>query len=187
MVDSITEPRQSRAASTETASQTSARLSLGPVAQPCRTPFQAPPALQSALSEVASDLTFGPGQRLFSANAPARGIYLVRSGAVRAYLASGEGREIVNRVLGPGALLGVPAAMCAKSYQFTGEAITEARIGFVAISTFNDFLRTRPDLCMQVVTMMSDELVELRQTRDHMVNCTHNDCSLHASCIRCSS
>lgn len=93
---------------------------LGPMAQPCRTSFQAPPVLQTALSEVASELTFGSGQRLFTANAPATGIYLVRSGAVRAYLTSGEGHEVVNRVLGPGALLGVPAAMCAKSYQFTG-------------------------------------------------------------------
>lgn len=160
---------------------------LGPMAQPCRTPFQAPPVLQTALSEVASELTFGSGQRLFTANAPATGIYLVRSGAVRAYLTSGEGHEVVNRVLGPGALLGVPAAMCAKSYQFTGEAVTETRVGFVAISTFNEFLRMRPDLCMQVVTMMSDELVELRQTRDHMVSCTHTDCSLHASCTHCSS
>ncbi|HYE23690.1 MAG TPA: cyclic nucleotide-binding domain-containing protein [Clostridia bacterium] len=160
---------------------------LGAVAQPCRTPFQAPPVLQAALSEVASELTFGSGQQLFTANAPARGIYLVRSGAVRAYLASGDGREVVNRVLGPGALLGVPAAMCAKSYQFTGEAVTETRVGFVAISTFNEFLRTRPDLCMQVVAMMSDELVELRHTRDHMVNCTHTDCSLHACCTCCGS
>jgi hypothetical protein len=33
-----------------------------------------------------------------------------------------------------------------------------------------------------VVGMMSDELIELRETRDHMKNCTNTSCSLHGSC-----
>jgi hypothetical protein len=38
---------------------------------------------------------------------------------------------------------------------------------------------------MEVVGMMSDELIELRETRDHMKKCTKTECSLHGSC-KCS-
>lgn len=106
---------------------------------------------------------------------------------MRAYLNTGDGREVVNRILGPGALLGVPAAMCSKQYAFSVESLDDSTlVGFVETSALNDFLRNRPDLCMQVVLMMSDELIELRQSRDHMKSCNHTECSLYESCRHCN-
>jgi CRP-like cAMP-binding protein len=110
------------------------------------------------------------------------GIYLLRRGTVRAYLATSAGREIVNRVLGSGAILGFPAAMCSRSFQFTVEALEATNLAFLETRALNEYLRARPDLCMQVVTMMSDELIELHQKRDHMKSCDNTECSLHASC-----
>lgn len=150
--------------------------------QPCRPAFLAPAELFSALDVIASELQAQAGDCVFRQGSLATGIYLLRRGMVRAYLPHKNGKDIVNTILGPGAILGFPAAMCSRSYQFSAEVLEGSHLGFVETVRLNEFLRTRPDLCMQVVTMMSDELIELRQKRDHMKNCNNTECSLHGSC-----
>ncbi len=150
--------------------------------QPCRPAFVAPAELFAALDAIASELQARVGDCVFREGALSTGVYLLRAGSVRAFLVHKNGKDIVNAVLRPGAILGFPAAMCSRSFQFTAEVLEESKLGFIETRVLNDFLRTRPELCMQVVSMMSDELIELRQTRDHMKKCDHTECSLHASC-----
>jgi CRP-like cAMP-binding protein len=148
----------------------------------CRTAFQAPKALFAALNAIAADLHARVGDHIFREGTPCTGVYLLRTGSVRATSQHKDGRDIVNRVLGPGAVLGLPSAMCSRAFQFSTQAIEPAEVGFIETKILNDFLRDSPILCMEVVGMMSDELIELRETRDHMKNCSNTSCSLHGSC-----
>lgn len=150
--------------------------------QACRPTFQAPAELFAALDGIASELHAKAGDCVFREGALATGVFLLRKGSVRAHLDHKNGGTIVNAILGEGAILGFPAAMCARPFQFNVEALEDSHLGFIETRVLNDFLRTRPELCMQVVTMMSDELIELRQNRDHMKSCEHTDCSLYGSC-----
>ena len=154
-------------------------------ASSCRTAFQAPPALFTALNAIATDVYARPRDHVFREGMPCSGVFLLRSGSVRATTQHKDGRDIVNRILGPGAVLGLPSAMCSRAFQFSAEAIEPCEIGFVETSVLNEFLRGSPILCMEVVGMMSDELIELRETRDHMKKCTDTSCSLHGAC-KCS-
>jgi CRP-like cAMP-binding protein len=147
-----------------------------------RLPFQAPPELAAAIGAAASSLLVNPGETVFNASSPATGVYLVTSGSVRAYLPAEDGRELICRMLSAGSLLGLPAAMCAKTHQFTVEAVENVRLSFVETAVFNELLRDNTDLCMLVVSMMSDELTEIRQTHEHMRTCTNSSCSLHGAC-----
>jgi CRP-like cAMP-binding protein len=149
-----------------------------------RSPFQAPPELAAAISAIATSRSVKAGERVFSASAPASGVYLVTGGTVRAYLPAEDGRELVCRMLPAGSLLGLPAAMCAKTYQFTAEATEDVSVGFLENTAFNELLRGAPELCMLVVGMMSDELKQIQQTHEHMRNCTNTACSLHGACQR---
>jgi CRP-like cAMP-binding protein len=148
----------------------------------CRTAFRASPELFAALDAIASGLHALAGDFVFREGTLCTGIYLLRSGSVRAFSAHKDGRDIVNRIVGPGAILGMPAAMCGRAFQFSAKALETSEIGFIETAALNEHLRARPELCMQVVGMMSDELIELRETRDHMQNCTNTSCSLHGSC-----
>jgi CRP-like cAMP-binding protein len=149
-----------------------------------RLPFQAPPELAAAIRALATPLMVARGERVFAAGDPAAGVYLVTEGTVRAFLPGDNGRELVCRTLSAGSLLGVPAAMCAKSYQFTAEACDNVSLSYLETAAFNDMLCGNTSLCMQVVSMMSDELTQIRQTHDHMRSCTNTSCSLHAACAR---
>ncbi|HEX8924784.1 MAG TPA: Crp/Fnr family transcriptional regulator [Terriglobales bacterium] len=147
-----------------------------------RSPFQAPPELAAAIRAVATPLLVETGERVFTAGAPATGVYLLTAGTVRAFLPAEDGRELICRTLSAGSLLGLPAAMCAKTYQFTVEAVDHVSLSFVETAVFNELLRGTPQVCMLVVGMMSDELTEIRQTHEHMRSCTNTSCSLHGAC-----
>lgn len=153
-------------------------------AAPSRLTLQASSALADALSAIAGGVRKSQGEVIFSEGTPALGVYLLREGTLRAMLTGLDGSPIIDRVLAPGALLGVPAAMCAKQFQFTVTALRDCELGYVETSALNDFLRAHPELCMEVVQMMSDELLELRKPREHMHGCGHPECSLYDACNR---
>ncbi len=149
-----------------------------------RAPFQAPADLRVTLSGLADERHVVRGGCVLAAGRDAGGVYLVREGTVRACLPDDKGREIFCRTLGPGSLLGLPAAMCSKTYQFTANALSDLHLSFLSTEKLNDCLRRRTDLCMQVMSMMIDELAELRRTEEHMRSCTNPECSLYEACSR---
>jgi CRP-like cAMP-binding protein len=83
-------------------------------------------------------------------------------------------------------VLGLPSALCAKSYQFDVEAVEAVEAVYLPTESVNEILRQKPELGMQAMSMMCDELSALRQTTDHMRSCGQRSCSLHGSCTHAS-
>lgn len=150
------------------------------------TAFQAPGALAAALASISLSVTVPAGDFIFQENEQANGVYLVRSGRVRATLFSPDGKLMIDRVLVAGAVLGLPAAMCARRFQFNAEALDSCDLGYIEAGVLNELLSSRPELCIDVVQMMSRELIKLRQSRDYMHGCNHPECSLYDACNRSS-
>jgi CRP-like cAMP-binding protein len=138
--------------------------------------------LMQALAPAGEKRTVKRGARLFSFGDAAEGAYLIVSGTARASLAGEEGRELVCRTAGPGAVLGLPSALCATQYHFDVEALETVEAVFLRTETVNDILRQHPELCMQVMGMMCGELDALKQTTDHMRSCGKRSCSLQSTC-----
>jgi CRP/FNR family transcriptional regulator len=148
--------------------------------------FHAPDELAVAIGAISHSVVVSEGGSIFQQGDPARGVYLVRSGRVRATLFSPQGKLLIDRLLGPGALMGVPAAMCARRFQFNADALETCELGYVEAGVLNEFLGSRPELCVELVQMMSRELIRLRQSRDYMHDCGHPECSLYDACNQCS-
>ncbi len=119
--------------------------------------------------------------RLFSSGDAAGGVYLIVKGTARATLA-GDGRELMCRTAGPGAVLGLTSALCANHYQFDVQALETVEAVFLETGTVNEILRGQPELCMRAMRMMCAELEALRQTREHMQSCDKQSCALHPQC-----
>jgi CRP/FNR family transcriptional regulator len=151
------------------------------------TPYQAADDLVRALALAGEKQTVERGDRLFSFGEEAKGVYLIVRGTARAALSGVPGRELMCRTAGPGSVLGLPSALCANSYQFDVEAIEELEAVFLPTESVNEILREKPELCMQVMNMMCDELSTLRQTTEHMRNCTQHSCLLHGRCTHSSA
>lgn len=150
-------------------------------------PYRLAEELARALTPAGERRKLESGERLFSAGDAALGVYVIVNGTARATLPGEAGSELVCRMAGAGSMLGLTSALCAKSYQFDVEALEAVEAVFLPTGMVNEILQGRPELCMQVMNMMCDELSALKQTRDHMSKCAKESCSLHEQCRQASN
>ncbi len=145
-------------------------------------PYQLAVDMAQALTPAGETRRLECGERLFSFGDVAEGVYLIIQGTARATLPGEAGGKLVGRTAGAGSVLGLPSALCSTHYQFDVEALEALEAVFLPTGTVNEILRGRPELCMQVMNMMCDELNGLKQACDHMRSCTNESCSLHGQC-----
>ncbi len=93
------------------------------------------------------------------------------------------GKEIFHRVLGPGCVIGLPAVLCSQPYNFSAQSQTQSQLGFIESSALQEFLRTQPLLCMEVVRLMGQELSEMNERRTNFDKCRECGCPLVDACI----
>ncbi len=149
-------------------------------------PYQLADEIARALTPAGELRRLERGERMFSFGDAAEGVYLITQGRARATLPGEAGGELVGRTAGAGSVLGLPSALCSTHYQFDVEALEALEVVFLPTNTVNEILRRQPELCMQVMNMMCDELNGLKQTRDHMRGCAKKSCSLHGQCSQLS-
>lgn len=142
----------------------------------------APEELRKALVAAGEKRHVQGGSRLFSFGETAEGVFLIVEGRTRAVLPGGAGAELASWTAGPGALLGVPSALCAKSYQLDVDSLEQVEAVYLPVSQLNELLRQRPELGMQVMNMMCAEMSALGKTREHLSRCTNRDCGLYCQC-----
>ena len=145
--------------------------------------YQADVELVRALAPAGEVKRVERDERLFSSGDAAGGVYLIVKGTARATLAGAE-HELMCRTAGPGAVLGLTSALCAKQYQFDVQALETVEAVFLETGTVNEILRGQPELCMRAMQMMCNELDALRQTREHMQSCGNESCALHEQCCQ---
>lgn len=150
-------------------------------------PYQLADEMARALTPAGEMRRLECGERLFSSGDAAEGVYLIMKGTARATLPGEAGGELVGRTAGAGSVLGLPSALCSTRYQFDVEAVEAVEAVFLTTGMVNEILRRQPELCMQVMNMMCDELKGLKQTCDHMRSCAKESCSLHGQCSQLSN
>ena len=145
--------------------------------------FQLSEGLLGELASLTSTISGAPNQAIVEQGAPGRGVYVVRSGLVRlSILQANTGKEIFQRLLGPGCVVGLPAVLCSQPYNFTARCQSECRLGFIEASVFQGFLRTHPLLCIEVVRLMGQELTEMNERRMNFDKCRACGCAYIDSC-----
>ena len=148
---------------------------------------RAPEELAAALVAAGEKRELESGQRLFSCGETAGGVFLILKGRARAVLPGAEGRELMALTAGPGAVLGIPAALCSKKYQFDVDALERLELAYLPQEQLNSLLLEHPELGMLVMTMMCNEMSALRQTREHLSRCQNQQCGLHGYCVQAAS
>ena len=72
-------------------------------------------------------------------------------------------RSALERTAGPGCVLGLPAAMSGKPYSLTAEVIEITRYIFVDVDRVRHTLIHNPELCFEVLGLLSREVQQLRE------------------------
>ncbi len=108
--------------------------------------------------EIKSLATYPRNTILFAEGRPVRGIYLLCDGRAKLSICSDSGKRLTMRVAGPGEVLGLGAALSNTPYEITAELLDTSQIVFIRRKELMKFLREHPDVCLQVVRMLSQDL-----------------------------
>ena len=132
-----------------------------------------------AFDEIKSLATYPRSTVLFAEGRPVRGAYILCDGRAKLSICSDSGRRLTLRVAGPGEVLGLGASLSNTPYQITAELLDNSQVAFVRRKDLLRFLRERPEICIQIVRMLSQDLHgayqrvrtigSIRAHRPHMV------------------
>ncbi len=118
------------------------------------------PEALGEFDEIKSLQNYPRGTPLFREGQAARGVFLVCGGRVRLSVCSESGRRMTLRVAGAGEILGLSAALAGGSYEVTAEVVDPVQTAEVRRKDLLQFLHTHPEVCLQVVNVLSDDLHE---------------------------
>jgi CRP-like cAMP-binding protein len=157
-----------------------------PISESCALPraearYSTDSELAAILAAAGQRRTFPPGGRFFSAGDSAHGMYLIVQGTAQAELTV-NGEEVLRRIAGPGAVMGMSSAMCSGHYKFDAVALEPVTGVFLQTADLNTLLRGNPELGLRVMNLMCDEMEALRQTRDRLRSCQRRECGLFEAC-----
>jgi CRP-like cAMP-binding protein len=124
-------------------------------------PFSAPPHLCEVLEAIGAESTAAPGSFLFHRGDRCQGVFVIKMGRVR--LSMETHRSASERTAWPGSVLGLPATMSAKPCSLTAEVIETSRYIFVDGYKVRDTLARNPELCFDVLGLLSREVQQLRE------------------------
>jgi len=112
----------------------------------------------TALAEVAGLRAYEPGEVLFHGGAEADGLHIIVAGRVKVCRYGADGREQVLHIFEGGEPCGEVAVFEGRVYPATAEAMVSSRSLFILRGEFLRVARTRPELLMNMLAVLSRRL-----------------------------
>ena len=122
-------------------------------------------ALIQALESIGSQIAVCPGDKVLTEGEPGTGIYILRSGSARVSMESQDGNIIELRTLEAGSFFGLSCTLSCDHCCYTVEAGVPSEITFVPGQSAQELLRSRPDLCLQVIQLLGQEMSSICNER----------------------
>lgn len=113
--------------------------------------------LREQLLLLSTTVSTPKGTVLFRRGDPCAGAFLICKGKVRLSLDAGD-TLLPARVLGKGCVVGLPATVAGLAYSLTAEVVEEADLASVPKDRLDECLRDNPELCMEVMRVLSREI-----------------------------
>ena len=92
---------------------------------------------------------------LFVEGQPARGVFLLCKGRVKLSMTSREGKTLILRIITPGEILGLHAAVSETPFQATAETLEPCQVNFVKREDFLRFLRDHGEASIHAAKQLS--------------------------------
>lgn len=119
------------------------------------------PELQAEFERLATIIFKPKGTILFRRGDDVSGVFLIRSGRIILGL-DYETPVYPAKILGPGAITGLPATVSGNSYSLTAKVAEDSELAFVPRDPVLECLKNNPLLCFQVMDILSDEISDIR-------------------------
>lgn len=130
--------------------------------------FTAHPDLHMALEERCERVRKSRSTVLFRRGEKAFGMFLILKGTVSLDFGVDSSVGLAN-TYGPGALVGLPATLTGRDYSMTATVTDDAELGFLTARAVESLLREQPDLCQQLLTILSAKIAHTEQLTKALV------------------
>jgi CRP/FNR family transcriptional regulator len=100
---------------------------------------------------------------IFSEGDLATGIYIVCSGKVKVFFKSNQRKKHIQRLAGPGQILGHRGFSDSMVYSVSAETLTDCEIAFIETDDFIKLLRKNHDMNFSVMLFFANELFRSEQ------------------------
>jgi CRP-like cAMP-binding protein len=119
--------------------------------------------LQLALRTFASKVVERKcSELLFHEGDKPHGCYLVKRGKVRLSMEAESRQAVMERVVGTGGLVGLPAAINGRVYSLTCEVIEDAELAYLSCQDLALLIRSDTSTGMKLLDLLSSEVQSLR-------------------------
>lgn len=112
--------------------------------------------LQAEFERLATIVFKPKGTILFRRGDDVSGMFLIRNGRISLAL-----DFYPLRILGPGAITGLPATLSGNPYSLTAQVLEDSELAFVPRDSVLACLKNNPLLCFQVSQMLSEEISDI--------------------------
>jgi CRP-like cAMP-binding protein len=119
------------------------------------------PELKAEFERLATIVSKPKGTTLFQRGEQPAGVYLIHSGRISLGL-DYENSIYPARILGPGAIVGLPASVSGNPYSLAATVIEDSELAFVPREAVVTCLKKNPIFCFQVMDILSDEIADIR-------------------------
>ena len=119
-------------------------------------------AIFDELNGRANSASFPAGTFLFRRDQVSPSVYVVRRGKIALLWPDAEETSPME-VLGPGSIIGLPAAING-SYSVAAKAVIDSELGVISAGRVIELLETVPGFCRTAMRMMSQEVARMRSS-----------------------
>jgi len=130
---------------------------------------QLSPAATEHLGSYMNRQSFPRGSVIFANGDPGTGLMGVLAGAVKISVASADGRDIVLSIMQAGDIFGEIALLDGHPRTADATAMTDCELMVIERRDFIPFLRSQPDLAIQIIEMLCSRL---RRTTEQVQDVT---------------
>jgi CRP/FNR family transcriptional regulator, cyclic AMP receptor protein len=108
-----------------------------------------------AFEAVKFTTAYPEGAILFVEGQSSRGVFMLCKGRVKMSMNSSDGKTLILRIAGPGAVLGLNAAVSGRPYELTVETLEPCQVNFVRREDFVRFLGEHAEASLRVAQQLS--------------------------------
>jgi CRP/FNR family transcriptional regulator, polysaccharide utilization system transcription regulator len=119
--------------------------------------------LAQRLKYLGSSIELPKGAQLFQRGESPKGVFVINAGRAYVSLSNDEGKPIWSRIVGPGAVLGLPSSMGRQPYGLTAVALDKVNFDIISDTAVRELMSRDPEVSTEVVRVLSEELRELRR------------------------
>jgi len=127
--------------------------------------FQLTDEEQKYLNKIASEIRYPKGQIIFSTSQKPNEVYFIKSGLVKIYRSTSDGRQVSVALRYPGDFIGLAEVLSEiNEREYSAEAMDNVSIWIIWKDSFKKMRVEIPEFSEKLVKLMSDRLREAQNT-----------------------